>query len=95
MVAPRKDIVIVASKRTPFTAFGGSLKGLTATDLGVEQVSFQRLLDFVGYDGEKRTIPLGRNASSDDFEGPAGSATDQRGSDFRQRKPRTQRESIR
>ncbi|MBN01147.1 MAG: hypothetical protein CMJ77_18695 [Planctomycetaceae bacterium] len=66
-----------------------------ATDLGVEQVSFQRLLDFVGYDGEKRTIPLGRNATSDDFSGPEGSATDQRGSDFRERKPRTQRQSIR
>ena len=30
------DIVLVAGKRTPFTAFGGSLKGLSATDLGVE-----------------------------------------------------------
>jgi acetyl-CoA acyltransferase 2 len=36
MVAPKKNIVLVAAKRTPFTAFGGSLKGLTATDLGVE-----------------------------------------------------------
>lgn len=31
-----KDIVIVAGKRTPFGAFGGALKGLTATDLAVE-----------------------------------------------------------
>ncbi len=31
-----KDIVIVAGKRTPFGAFGGSLESLTATDLGVE-----------------------------------------------------------
>ena len=31
-----KDIVLVAGKRTPFGAFGGSLKGLSATDLGVE-----------------------------------------------------------
>ena len=30
------DIVIVAGKRTPFGAFNGSLKDLTATDLGVE-----------------------------------------------------------
>ena len=30
-----KDIVIVAGKRTPFGSFGGSLEGLTATDLGV------------------------------------------------------------
>ncbi len=36
MIAPKKNIVLVAGKRTPFTAFGGSLKGLTATDLGVE-----------------------------------------------------------
>ena len=28
-------LFIVAAKRTPFGAFGGSLKGLTATDLGV------------------------------------------------------------
>ena len=31
-----KDIVLVAGKRTPFGGFGGSLKGLTATDLAVE-----------------------------------------------------------
>lgn len=31
-----QDIVIVAGKRTPFGAFNGSLKDLTATDLGVE-----------------------------------------------------------
>lgn len=31
-----KDIVIVAGKRTPFGAFGGSLKDLSATDLAVE-----------------------------------------------------------
>lgn len=30
-----KDIVIVAGARTPFGAFGGSLKDFTATDLGV------------------------------------------------------------
>ncbi len=36
MVAPKKNIVLVAAKRTPFTAFGGSLKAMTATDLGVE-----------------------------------------------------------
>ncbi len=31
-----QNIVIVAAKRTPFGAFGGSLKGMTATDLAVE-----------------------------------------------------------
>ena len=31
-----QDIVIVAGKRTPFGSFCGSLKDLTATDLGVE-----------------------------------------------------------
>ncbi len=30
-----KDIVIVAAKRTPFGTYGGSLKDLSATDLGV------------------------------------------------------------
>ena len=36
MAAPSKNIVIVAAKRTPFAAFGGSFKGLSATDLAVE-----------------------------------------------------------
>jgi acetyl-CoA acyltransferase 2 len=36
MVALAKHIVLVAGKRTPFGAFGGSLKQLSATDLGVE-----------------------------------------------------------
>jgi len=35
MFAPTKDIVLVAGKRTPFGAFGGSLRDLTATDLAV------------------------------------------------------------
>ena len=30
------DVVFLAGKRTPFGTFGGSLKGLSATDLGVE-----------------------------------------------------------
>ncbi len=34
--AMANDIVFVAAKRTPFGAFGGSFKGLTATDLAVE-----------------------------------------------------------
>ncbi len=38
-----------------------------ATELGVEQMSIDKLLDFVGYDGEKRTIPLGRDARPEDF----------------------------
>jgi len=33
--AGRKDIVILAAKRTPFGTFGGALRDLTATDLGV------------------------------------------------------------
>jgi acetyl-CoA C-acetyltransferase/acetyl-CoA acyltransferase 2 len=33
--AGQKDVVIVAAKRTPFGAFGGTLKDLSATDLGV------------------------------------------------------------
>ncbi len=36
MARLNKDIVIVAGKRTPFGGFGGSLKGLSANDLGVE-----------------------------------------------------------
>ena len=31
-----KDLVIVAAKRTPFGGYGGGLKSLSATDLGVE-----------------------------------------------------------
>ena len=31
-----KDLVIVAAKRTPFGVYGGGLKSLSATDLGVE-----------------------------------------------------------
>jgi acetyl-CoA C-acetyltransferase/acetyl-CoA acyltransferase 2 len=33
--AGQQDVVILAAKRTPFGTFGGSLKDLTATDLGV------------------------------------------------------------
>ncbi len=33
--AGRKDVVILGAKRTPFGTFGGALKDLTATDLGV------------------------------------------------------------
>jgi len=35
MSAASKAIFIVGAKRTPFGAFGGSLKGFTATDLAV------------------------------------------------------------
>ena len=31
-----KDVVIVAGKRTPFGAFGGSLRSFSANDLGTE-----------------------------------------------------------
>src|SRR5512139_4039579 len=33
--AGQKDVVILAAKRTPFGTFGGALRDLTATDLGV------------------------------------------------------------
>src|SRR5512133_2870124 len=33
--AGQQDVVILAAKRTPFGTFGGALKDLTATDLGV------------------------------------------------------------
>ncbi len=36
MARLNKNIVLVAGKRTPFGSFGGSLKGLSATDLAVE-----------------------------------------------------------
>ena len=45
------DIVIVAGKRTPFGAFSGSLKDLTATDLGVE--SAKATLASIGADPQK------------------------------------------
>lgn len=35
-ISEREDIVFLSGKRTAFGTFGGSLKGLTATDLGVE-----------------------------------------------------------
>lgn len=44
-----QDIVIVAGKRTPFGAFCGSLKDLTATDLGVEAA--KAALASIGADG--------------------------------------------
>lgn len=42
------DIVIVAAKRTPFGAFGGALKDLSATDLGV--LAAQATLEQAGAD---------------------------------------------
>ena len=38
-----------------------------ASEMGVEIMSVEKLLDFVGFDGEKRVIPLGRDARSEDF----------------------------
>jgi acetyl-CoA acyltransferase 2 len=37
MIAPRqnREVVFLSGRRTPFGAFGGTLKGFTATDLGV------------------------------------------------------------
>lgn len=45
-----ENIVIVAGKRTPFGAFGGSLKDVTATDLGV--VAAKATLEQVGLPAE-------------------------------------------
>ncbi len=55
-----------------------------ADQLGVEQMSVEKLLDFVGYDGEKRTLPLGEQARSEDFMPRPGSEAGQ-GSQFRAR----------
>jgi hypothetical protein len=38
-----------------------------ADELGIEQLTIGELLDFIGYDGEKRTLPLGTAARADDF----------------------------
>lgn len=45
-----KDIVFLSGRRTGFGAFGGSLKGLSATDLGVE--SAKAAIDAAGIDAE-------------------------------------------
>jgi hypothetical protein len=42
-----------------------------ADELGVEPMNVVKLLDLVGYDGEKRTLPLGEQARAEDF--PVGS----------------------
>lgn len=38
-----------------------------ATSLGVEIITIDRLLQYMGYNGEKRIIPLGRRARVEDF----------------------------
>ncbi|CAM9867473.1 unnamed protein product [Heterosigma akashiwo] len=48
MAALNKGIFIVGAKRTPFGAFGGSLKALTATDLCVH--SSKAALEVAGLD---------------------------------------------
>jgi hypothetical protein len=60
-----------------------------AAELGVEQLSVDKLLDFVGYDGEKRTIPLGRDARPEDFpaEPEGGVLRSSTGNVFRERQP--------
>ncbi len=45
---PTKELVILAAKRTPFGGFGGSLKNLSATDLGV--IAAEAALDASGVD---------------------------------------------
>jgi hypothetical protein len=38
-----------------------------ANELGIERMTIGELLDFIGYDGERRIVPLGTTARSDDF----------------------------
>jgi acetyl-CoA acyltransferase 2 len=45
-----KDIVFLSGRRTPFGAFGGSLKGFTATDLGV--LASESALDSAGVEAD-------------------------------------------
>ena len=42
----RRNVFVVAAKRTAFGAFGGSFKNMTATDLGV--VAAQGALEQIG-----------------------------------------------
>ncbi|MCA9152721.1 MAG: hypothetical protein KDA92_25630, partial [Planctomycetales bacterium] len=58
-----------------------------ANSFGVEQMSVEKLLDYIGYDGEKRTIPLGTAARPDDFQ-PKNGPPHGQGSVFRERVPR-------
>jgi hypothetical protein len=62
-----------------------------ADRLGVEQLTLEKLLDLVGYDGERRTIPLGEAARPDDFV-PRPGAQPGQGSVFREREPRSRRQ---
>ena len=39
----------------------------TATSLGVEIITIDKLIQYMGYNGEKRIIPLGRRARVEDF----------------------------
>lgn len=55
-----------------------------ADQLGVEILNVQKLMDLIGFDGEKRSIPLGSNARSDDFV-PSPGAERGQGSVFRER----------
>jgi hypothetical protein len=59
-----------------------------ADQLGVEQMSVEKLLDMIGYDGEKRTLPLGERARPEDF-APSSGAQPGQGSVFRERQPRS------
>jgi hypothetical protein len=58
--------------------------------LGIEQMSVEKMLDFIGYDGNKRTIPLGEKADPQDF--ITGQGTENApGSVFKEREPRSRR----
>jgi hypothetical protein len=58
-----------------------------AEQLGVETMNLDQLLEFIGFDGERRAIPLGANARSEDFRW--NEAERGRGSVFRGRPPRS------
>ena len=71
---------------------GGDVSGVDAWSelvsqadrMRVEHLNLDELLDFVGYDGEKRTVPLGDKADSDDFQ-PRPKREAGPGSQFRDR----------
>jgi hypothetical protein len=49
-----------------------ALKGYTdmvnqARTLGVEKTSYTQILDYIGYDGKERSIPMGKSARAVDF----------------------------
>ena len=54
-----KELVILAAKRTPFGGFGGCLKALSATDLGV--IAAEAALEESGIDTKQPLFFIGKN----------------------------------